>query len=847
MKSLNNLKSCLILSYGPVPTPDYQTVEGGGMRAWGLAQGLRDNGIDVTVAVNSGFPQNLSIHEDIFLKNWSLDDEFKHKINDYDAVIVSYCMGDLSEFVAEHISLDTQLILDAYVPIYIEVSARDSNNIEQEYAGYMREIQRYNKVLKRGDYFLCANETQKTFYIGVLSSLGVVNPRSYREHRILVAPFGIEDQPQKPSRNPYAELGIKLDDFVVLWFGGLYPWFRVEEFLETMKSLKKNQQIKFVIVGSKNPYNSAEDFVRQHNKAYRFCEHEGLLDSSVYFVDWVDYAERINWYKHADIVISLNQPGEENAFSWRTRVMDYIWGDMVIVSNGGDPLSEELIGAGAAFRLPDLSTAAIESAILQLYRKPKEIHTARKHVRDLKAKYYWSQVTSELTNVIDHSDELKPYRKEKEFAQKIGALQSNGLEAKLKRVGKVVPKARGYIRQHGLKNTVRYSAELVGVMGRNAATRSGKRYVFISHPIDNTGAPLVLMEIVKEFTEKFGARHIKLVAPNVNDTNRRALKKLGVQADKAAGGYSSKILRFQLALRPDDYVMMNTIAIHDNYRQYIFAHLNTGKLKEAHWFIHEDEAQFRVIAPHLLEPHNIQLIRNLANDGKLKLYVPSKRTRDSLNKLFGIKSIQVVPLRLNINSKHRLERKSSDYKQLTFLLSGNPSDGRKGQLIALAAFEKFLTKYYAKDPKRYRLFRLQLLSIGHDYMSEQIRWIGSGTLGDRLVVHPSVSYERALGLAKESNAVICCSLNETFALYVAEGMVMGHVVLRNNSAGMEEQLVDGKNGYFIDHTDILQFATIIERLLNRQKTTDEALAKMGRESQSMIEPYLTHTYLDKVL
>lgn len=846
MKKEQNHKTCLIISYGPVPTPEYQTVEGGGMRAWGLAQGLRDSGVDVTVSVNSGFPQTIAKHDDILLANWSLDDVFKHHINDYDSVIVSYCMGDVSEFVAKHVSLDTQLILDVYVPIYVEVSARESENIDEEYSGYMRELDRYNKVLKRGDYFLCANDAQKTFYTGVLSSLGVLNPRSYREQRILIVPFGIEDKSQEASENPYVKLGIGKNDFVVLWFGGLYPWFRVEELLGAMKSLKSKKNIKFVIVGSKNPFNPNPDFFKQHDKAYAFSENEGLLGDTVHFVEWVDFDKRINYYKGADIVISLNQPGDENQFSWRTRVMDYIWGDMVIVSNGGDPLSDELITAGAAIKLPELSSAAIVAIISKVHKDRKLLAATHSKLAKLKEKYYWSNVTSHVAKAIEQSGVVMPYKNEHEFSQRLLA-DTKGLQGRLKKPAKILIKAKQYVRQHGMRNTVKYSAQLVGSIGRNVASRSGRRFVFISHPIDNTGAPLVLMQVVEEFADRFGVKNVKLVAPNINYTNQQRLRGFGLRVEKAAGGYSDKVLRFQLDLKPNDYVLMNTIAVHDNYRTYIFNCLQNSTLKEAHWFIHEDEAQFSVIAKQLLEPHNLKLIRKLAQSGKLHIYVPSKRTQDSVNRLFKIKSVKVVPLRLDIDKKYHLNRKPAEYSKINFLLSGSPADGRKGQLIALAAFEKYLTSYVQKDPGKYRDFNLHLLSIGDDYISQQIRWIGDSALGDKLKVYASMPYRKALELTSRCNAVICCSINETFALYVAEGMYMGHVVLRNNSAGMDEQLRDGENGYYIDHKDIDQFAKVIEKMLNTEKTSDTELLKMGQISQEIIEPYISNSYIDKLL
>ena len=75
---------------------------------------------------------------------------------------------------------------------------------------------------------------------------------------------------------------------------------------------------------------------------------------------------------------------------------------------------------------------------------------------------------------------------------------------------------------------------------------------------------------------------------------------------------------------------------------------------------------------------------------------------------------------------------------------------------------------------------------------------------------------------------------------------MGHIVLRNNSAGQDEQLQEGVNGYAIDHTDIKQFASVIECILNKESLSDAQLYKMGYNSQAIIKTYGSNTYLEQL-
>lgn len=849
-KDKNAASSCLVISYGPVPTSEYQTVEGGGMRAWGLAEGLKSHGIDVTVGINASFPQTLREHEGISLKTWSLDADFVQLINSFDAVVISYCMGDPSVFVAENISGDVQLILDAYVPIYIEVSARDSKDTETEYVNYMADVSRHNKVLSRGDYFLYANDAQELLYSGVLSALGVVNPHSYRDKRLIKAPFGIHRTPIETKVNPYSDLGITSKDFVVLWFGGIYPWFRIEEYLEAIKICATTPNIKFVFVGGKNPFNPNPDFSRQYDLAVDFAKKQKLIDKSVFFVDWVDFQDRVNWFTHTDVIVSLNQPGEENKYSWRTRVMDYVWGEAVTISNGGDPLSEELISKNAAIRLPELNSDALANTIKDVRENKALVTKAKKALHEIKQTYFWDVVTEELSEIVKtHS---LPYITEQPLRALVEpeASPTSGLsgfsDGTLRRITSIPYKVARKIKQKGVRRTVKIAGSIVKTHIKSRTTQARqKQFVFISHPINNTGGPVVLLQMVEEYVQKYGASRVRVIAPGIEKEQAQYLKRLGITVEQAVFGISFRFIRLQLNLHPDDFVLMNTTAIYDNYRDFVLLWLRLGRLKHAYWFIHEDIEQLPVIHKEFLDPKNLKQIKELVDSTSLDLLFPSKRTSEEYKELIGIENVRVINLHVEVDDKYKKPRAISDFKSVNFLLSGTAGDGRKGQFLAISAFYRFMKEYYDKNPDSYRPFTLHLVAINDDYVSKQIRWTAKSLLGEKVKIYESLPKADALKVTSECNAVICCSLNETFGLYIAEGMLMGHIVLRNNSAGVDEQLVDGKNGYLIDHTDSKQFAASIERILNKN-VSSSTLLSMSQHSQYLINEYGKHTYLTQI-
>ncbi len=844
--------SVLIVSFGPVPTPQHQTVEGGGMRCWGLAQGLRDQRCAVTVGVNVAFPLDVDEVEGVRLVNWSLDDEFANLLNSVDVVVASYCMGDPSVFIAAQLAADVRLVLDLYVPIYVEVAARDSDDLDTEYTNYMADIERFNVVLNRGDYFMCANEAQKLFYTGILASLGVINPRTYRDDRLIVVPFGVDRAEPVAARNPYTDLGLTSDDFVLLWFGGLYPWFKIDTLLAAVGRVGPRNRLKLVIVGGRNPFNPNPDFARQYTAAVSYAQDHDLIDSSVFFVDWVDYGTRAEWYRHADAVISLNTPGDENALSWRTRVIDYVWGELLVLTTGGDPLSELLINRGAAVRLAGLSEDELTESLDEVVAGYRDgaLESVRNRLVELKKQFYWDVVVEPLLPLVTSGD--RPYQRELDRRGGLTPVPITVAASSTNPAFVVLRKARTawrIARTKGLSRSFAVALETVrnqlSHRARAAARRTDRRYVFISHPIDNTGAPLVLLDAIEEFSEKFGAAAVQVIFPSALVEHRRRLARLGIRMTKSVDGMGTRFLHTQVPLEFGDFVLLNTLAIYDNYREYVFDLLEHGKLAHAFWFIHEDVDQLSLVGQSVLTPKIRTRITRLAEDGKLTVLTPSQKVSDDFAELFKTSNVRTVPLRVTVDAALTTPRLPHDYDRIDFLLSGSPLDGRKGQFLAVAALAMFDARYRRADPDRYRDFSLTLLAVGDDYVSRQLKAIASSSLGDAFVSLPSVSRDEALAITRRCNANICCSLNESFALYVAEGMQMGHVILRNGTAGCAEQLRDGDNGYFITD-DVMQFAAQVERLLNRSNT-NEQLAQMGRVSQDIARGFAESSYVEGIL
>lgn len=384
-------------------------------------------------------------------------------------------------------------------------------------------------------------------------------------------------------------------------------------------------------------------------------------------------------------------------------------------------------------------------------------------------------------------------------------------------------------RERGIEESLQLGGDIVRA---RLATRRKRTFVFVSPPLSNTGAPQLLIQVVDEFADRYGSKSVRLLAPRTAlDPSERV--DVGVRVERTAEVMGQGLVRLQMALNKDDFVLLNTVAVSRNYLSFVLNSLESGRLRHAYWYVHEDVAQLPALAPFLFQSGFQSLIRRLMVESRLTLLVPSTKTKAEYDDLFGTETTGVLPFRIDEARPGAVQRSPHDYASLRFLISGKPTDGRKGHMIVLAAFHEFMKAYYDCEPGLYRPFTLTLLGMTDDYVAEQIRSIGSNILGDRLESIPPVPHQTALEITHACNAVICSSFNETGPLYVVEGMRAGHIVLRND-AGMSEQLDEGVNGFRIDSRDITQFARVLEGVLNTTTMSDERLQAMGRASQEIV-------------
>jgi glycosyltransferase involved in cell wall biosynthesis len=297
------------------------------------------------------------------------------------------------------------IVVDIYDPIHLEQleQARGERDAKRRRLTHAAGAV-LNEQLLRGDFFMCASDKQRDFWLGHLATLGRVNPATYDEDETLrslisVVPFGISDDPPVKTQPALKGVvpGIGLDDKVILWGGGIYNWFDPLSLIRAVDGLRhRRSDVRLFFMGLRHPNPDIIE-MRMAVEARRLAERLGLTGRHVFFnEDWVAYDSRQNFLLEADVGVSTHLDHLETAYSFRTRVLDYLWASLPIVATRGDSLAALIEDRQLGVTVPPGDVDALEHALLRLLDDDAFAADCRENARAVAARFTWSEVLQPL-------------------------------------------------------------------------------------------------------------------------------------------------------------------------------------------------------------------------------------------------------------------------------------------------------------------------------------------------------------------------------------------------------------------------------------------------------------------
>ncbi len=356
---------------------------------------LTDSSIDTSVNIISDLPSHNKFYEEAF----------KHDI--------FFIQANVLKEYPKLANCEKYLVVDLYDPYLFSVLAQYQNNDYLLNTSYNLMHSILDTHMLACDFSVCANNRQRDYYLGRYCALGRLVPQIYNQDNsfkklIDIIPFGLPDIEASHDTNVLRGVvpGFFANDTILVWGGGIWDWFDPLTIIKAVGALSHDYpDLKLFFMGKNSP-NPQVEIMSMSDKALDLAKSLDVYQKNVFFSDtWIPYAKRGCYLLEADVAVSSHFDLIETRFSFRTRILDYLWANLPILTSAGDDLAD-LIDSHRAGRA--LKVESVEDWIDALKRLiiDKDLKDQyAKNSASLKTQFYWSAVSSPL---IDYCN--NPYK-----------------------------------------------------------------------------------------------------------------------------------------------------------------------------------------------------------------------------------------------------------------------------------------------------------------------------------------------------------------------------------------------------------------------------------------------------
>lgn len=296
-------------------------------------------------------------------------------------------------------------VVDVYDPMHLEQLEQGRG---QSFNSWNTQIdsatESLNLQLAIGDFFLCASDRQRHFWLGQLAGLGRVNAYTYSrdtelDSLIAIAPFGISAKDPVLERHAIRGQidGIGADDKVIVWGGGIYNWFDPQSLVRAVARVAENHpDVRLFFMGTKHPNPDVPE-MEAVGQTRALARELGLLGTHVFFNEkWVDFDDRQNYLLDADLGVSTHFQHVETTFSFRTRILDYLWAGLPIVTTEGDAFGDLIAARGLGASVPERDVDALADALERYLYDEDARQAARDNVAVVREQFRWEHTLEPL-------------------------------------------------------------------------------------------------------------------------------------------------------------------------------------------------------------------------------------------------------------------------------------------------------------------------------------------------------------------------------------------------------------------------------------------------------------------
>lgn len=242
--------------------------------------------------------------------------------------------------------------------------------------------------LAHADFFLCASEAQRLFYLGLLVAARRLNPGSFDADNTLrslvdIASFGVPPKRVVPDKTAQAP---------ALLFGGIYDWYDPEVAIEAVVEARETiPDLTITFTRHPNADTTPQSVAAQTERLVETRD----WGSFVRFESWVPYSEREAFYDQFTAAILTFPSSVETDLAMRTRVLDYLWAGLPVISSPGRG-TDELLTRYHAGTIVDGDSNAFTEAILSVLGDPNRLRSMVDGASTFADDFQWSKTLEPL-------------------------------------------------------------------------------------------------------------------------------------------------------------------------------------------------------------------------------------------------------------------------------------------------------------------------------------------------------------------------------------------------------------------------------------------------------------------
>jgi glycosyltransferase involved in cell wall biosynthesis len=374
----------LVVTTEPLPYPGFVTT-GAGLRAWGLAEGLKSAGFSVTVAM----PENV-----LASRNVATPAEIQsscYKRSELGAFIHAQNPDVL---VLQHWGLASE-IERVECPLAIDLAG--AHLLERLYwgsANFSKDVHEKLAALRRADFLVCSGEWQRHYF---LPFLGLAGYDVTSREALAVIPFSVP--PEEAPR-------IEREPNSFVYSGVFLPWQNPERPIRwLLEALEKKGKGRLYFYGGVHPLGDVSR--GRFDKIIALVEGHPRVTNYTF----VPYDALIRAYCGDSVALDLLEQNPERELAFTSRTMIYLWCGLPVIYNNYSELSAQIARYDAGWALDPEDREAFQQLIGRILEQPEEVErrgeNARKMIRE---RYTWDRTIAPLAQFCAQPE----FRKNKE-------------------------------------------------------------------------------------------------------------------------------------------------------------------------------------------------------------------------------------------------------------------------------------------------------------------------------------------------------------------------------------------------------------------------------------------------